>query len=137
MKKPLAPTLVLLGLAIPMGAEPRAATNPSWEEIDRRTQTVLPKVIAWRRDIDLHDRIRRTAENIAEAAGASATVKITFGNVVTYNDPALTQHMGPTLKRVALAEHWNPNGRVTTTAEDFADYQQKVPGLFFFICTGT
>ncbi len=83
--------------------------------------------------LEIHERIKRTAENIAEAAGATATVKIEFGNVVTYNDPALTQRMGPTLKRVAGAEHWNPNGRVTTTAEDFADYQQKVPGLFFFL----
>lgn len=83
--------------------------------------------------LDIHDRIRRTAENIAEAGGATATVKITFGSVVTYNDPALTQRMGPTLKRVAGADHWIPNGRVTTTAEDFADYQQKVPGVFFFL----
>jgi len=83
--------------------------------------------------LDIHDRIKRTAENIAEAGGATATVKIEFGNVVTYNDPALTQRMGPTLKRVAGAEHWNPNGRVTTTSEDFADYQQKLPGIFFFL----
>jgi len=83
--------------------------------------------------LDIHDRIKRTAENIAEAGGATATVKIEFGNVVTYNDPALTQRMGPTLKRVAGPEHWFPNGRVTTTSEDFADYQQKVPGIFFFL----
>ncbi len=83
--------------------------------------------------LEIHERIKRTAENIAEAAGATATVKIEFENVVTYNDPALTQRMGPTLQRVAGAEHWNPNGRVTTTAEDFADYQQKVPGIFFFL----
>jgi amidohydrolase len=83
--------------------------------------------------LEIHERIKRTAENIAEAAGATATVKIEFENVVTHNDPALTQRMGPTLQRVAGAEHWNPNGRVTTTAEDFADYQQKVPGIFFFL----
>ena len=83
--------------------------------------------------LDIHERIKRTAENIAEAGGATAEVKVTSGSVVTYNDPALTQRVGPTLKRVAGAEHWNANGRVTTTAEDFADYQQKVPGVFFFL----
>jgi amidohydrolase len=83
--------------------------------------------------LDIHERIKRTAEKIAEAAGATATVKIDTGNVVTYNDPALTQRMGPTLKRVAGADKWNPNGSVTTTAEDFAEYQQRVPGVFFFL----
>jgi amidohydrolase len=82
---------------------------------------------------DIFDRIRRTAEHIAAAAGATATVAFSDSYVVTYNDPALTERMGPTLKRVAGPGHWIPNGRVTTTAEDFADYQQKVPGLFFFL----
>ncbi len=82
---------------------------------------------------EIHARIKRTAENIAASAGATAKVTIETGNPVTYNDPALTQRMGPTLKRVAGADKWFPNGRVTTTAEDFAVYQKRVPGVFFFL----
>lgn len=82
---------------------------------------------------EIHERIRRTAENIAAAGGATAKVTIETGNGVTYNDPALTQRMGPTLKRVAGADKWHPNGRVTTTAEDFSVYQKRVPGIFFFL----
>jgi amidohydrolase len=82
---------------------------------------------------EIHDRIKRTAENIAAAGGATAKVTIETGNGVTYNDPALTQRMGPTLKRVAGDGKWFPNGRVTTTAEDFSVYQKRVPGIFFFL----
>ncbi len=82
---------------------------------------------------DIKDRIRRTATDIAQSAGASATVAFEgAGLPVTYNDPALTARMLPTLARVAGAGHlqetppWTP-------AEDFALYQQKVPGMYFFL----
>ena len=80
----------------------------------------------------IHERVTRTAEQIAASAGATATVRIERGNPVTYNDPALYERMRPTLQRVA------PSGRdsigdPTTTAEDFSRYQQKVPGLFIFL----
>ena len=77
-------------------------------------------------------RVRRTAEHIAEAAGATAEVTFEAGNPVTYNDPALAERMAPSLKRVA-GDRFNPNAQATTTAEDFAMYQQKIPGLFFFL----
>ncbi|MEW5983642.1 MAG: amidohydrolase [Acidobacteriota bacterium] len=82
----------------------------------------------------IHARIARTAQSIAAAAGATAEVKIDIGNPVTWNDPDLAQKMAPSLQRVAGAR-FNPNGQPTTTAEDFAIYQRKVPGLFFFLGT--
>jgi amidohydrolase len=78
------------------------------------------------------DRVKRTAENIAESAGASAEVTFETGNFVTWNDRALTERMTPSLKRVAVAQ-FDPAVQVTTTAEDFSQYQKKVPGLFFFL----
>jgi len=80
----------------------------------------------------IHDGITRTAEHVAAAAGAKADVKIEIGNPVTWNDPALTDRMTPSLKRVAAAT-FNPNAQVTTTAEDFSAYQKQVPGLYFFL----
>jgi amidohydrolase len=82
---------------------------------------------------EIHARVRRTAEQIAQASGATAQVEIETGNRVTWNDPALAERMGPTLKRVAGEGRVDPAGRPTTTSEDFADYQAKVPGLFFFL----
>jgi len=81
---------------------------------------------------EIHARIRKTAESIAAAAGAAATVRMTVGNPVTYNDPVLTQRMTPSLKRVA-PDLCFPNTKALTTAEDFSYYQQKVPGLYFFL----
>jgi amidohydrolase len=81
---------------------------------------------------DIHARIKRTAEDIAAAAGAKAEVEIAKGYPITYNDPALTEQAVPTLRRLAeKSEVVN----ATLGAEDFSFYQQKVPGLFFWLGT--
>jgi amidohydrolase len=82
----------------------------------------------------MHERIVRTATNIAESAGATVEVKIAQGTryPVTYNDPALTEKMVPTLQVVAGKENVAMQ-KAVTGAEDFSFYQQKVPGLFFFL----
>jgi amidohydrolase len=51
---------------------------------------------------------------------------------VTINDPALTERMLPTLRRVAGADNVRL-GPLVGTAEDFSYFQQKVPGLFVFL----
>jgi amidohydrolase len=80
----------------------------------------------------IHERVKRTAEQIAQSAGATATVAIERGNPVTYNDPGLYERMRPTLQRVAPAGR-DSVGDPSTTAEDFSRYQQKIPGLFVFL----
>lgn len=81
--------------------------------------------------IDIHKRIRRTATNIAEAAGATADVVIDQGYGVTRNDPNLFQQMSPTLERVAGDRFIEASQ--TTTAEDFSYFANEVPGLFLFL----
>ena len=80
---------------------------------------------------EIHKRIKRVAEDIAASAGASAEVSISRLNPVTFNDPKLTERMGATLKRVAGSQI--TQAIPTTTAEDFSRYQQRIPGLFFFL----
>jgi len=81
---------------------------------------------------DIKERIRRTAELIAQSAGGAATVEITASAPGVYNDPALTARMVPTLARVAGSGNLLPAAQ-WTPSEDFALYQQKAPGMFFFI----
>ena len=81
---------------------------------------------------DIQRRVGAIATNIAESAGATATLTFTLGYPVTRNDPALTERMLPTLRRVAGADNVRL-GPLTGTAEDFSFFQQKVPGLFFFL----
>jgi amidohydrolase len=80
----------------------------------------------------IHEKIKLTATKIAESAGAIAEVTIDRKTPVTYNDPALTARMLPSLKRAA-GEKRVVEIHAVTGAEDFAFYQQKVPGLFFFV----
>lgn len=80
----------------------------------------------------LMERIRRTASMIAQSAGASAEASFGQGLPVTYNDPALTARMDPTLRRVAGTKAV-PDTNPVTPSEDFAFFQEKVPGLFFFL----
>src|SRR5882762_8937588 len=82
---------------------------------------------------EIHTRIKRTAEDIAKSGGATATVVITPGYPVTYNDPPLTERMVPTLRRVAGGNVEVINA--VLGAEDFSFFQKAVPGLFFFLGT--
>ncbi|GAA4500689.1 M20 family metallopeptidase [Hymenobacter ginsengisoli] len=76
--------------------------------------------------------IKRIANGIAAANGATAEVGIEPYVPVTYNDPALTARMLPSMQRTA-----GPSNvleiKAVTGAEDFACYQEKVPGLFVFL----
>jgi amidohydrolase len=82
----------------------------------------------------LQERVRRTAEQIAAASGATAQVAIgaTVNLPVTFNDAELQARMLPTFERVAAGA---PGGRVVaippvTISEDFAEYQRVIPGVF-------
>jgi len=79
---------------------------------------------------EIHERITRTAQRIAEASGARATVSIELGYPVTVNDPELVRRMVPTLQRAAGTANVSEQAR-TTTAEDFSRYAEKVPGMIF------
>jgi amidohydrolase len=78
------------------------------------------------------ERIRRTAENIAVANGATA--EFTLGdapNPATINDEPLTRRMVPVLERVAPGKVRELG--LQTVSEDFAFYGQDIPGLFFWV----
>ncbi len=80
---------------------------------------------------EIHDRLTRTAQRIAESAGATADVKINTGYPVTANDAALTARMLPTLQRVAGKQLIEiPKN---TVAEDFSFFANAVPGMFVML----
>ncbi len=81
---------------------------------------------------DIARRVTQTAEKIAESAGARAHVRIERGYAVTVNDAPLTRIMAPTLERVAGPDHVLPAPKLTGS-EDFSSFQERIPGLFFFL----
>lgn len=80
----------------------------------------------------LHARLKKVVTSIAESAGATAEVNITNQTLITYNDPTLTEKMIPTLEATAGKENVSITPAVTG-AEDFSYYQEKIPGLYFFL----
>jgi amidohydrolase len=88
-------------------------------------------------DADHHmmvDRVKELVQKTAESAGATATVDIPYTShyPVTYNNPALTEKMLPSLQRSAGAANVLLRPPVTG-AEDFSFFEEKVPGIFFFL----
>ena len=98
------------------------------------TVELLGTVRAFNEDVrkDIHRRIHDIATKTAEAAGAKAEITLGIGYPATINDPALTERMSPTLRRVAGADNVRLSA-LTGTAEDFSFFQQRVPGMFFFL----
>ncbi|QOI96807.1 MAG: amidohydrolase [Flammeovirgaceae bacterium] len=80
----------------------------------------------------IHKKIIHTATAIAESGGATAEVKIQRGTPVTFNDPELTRKIGPSLQKAAGVEK-TFEIKAITGAEDFAFYQKRIPGFFFFV----
>ncbi len=81
---------------------------------------------------DIFARMKRTAEEIARASGATATFVVDSGYPVTVNDTALTNQMLPTL-RWAAGVAGSGLRPLVTGAEDFSYFQEKVPGVFVML----
>ncbi len=80
---------------------------------------------------EVRARVKRTAEQIAAASGASAEVTIYPGYPVTMNDERLTAWAAPILDRVTNGKA--NVGPPTLGGEDFSYFANEVPGFFFFL----
>ncbi|MBK5009796.1 amidohydrolase [Pseudomonas sp. S60] len=78
---------------------------------------------------DVLQRMRRTAQHIAKASGASAVVDYLPGNYrAGYNDTALVDSLLPVLEQVSTTPVKIDSG--TYGADDFAEYARQIPGVF-------
>jgi len=77
--------------------------------------------------------MKRMIENIAAANGTTATFTLDpYRNPVTYNDPALTARMLPSLRK-AGGDADVREIPLVTGAEDFAYFAEKVPSFYFTV----
>jgi amidohydrolase len=81
---------------------------------------------------DVHERVTYLAQAISRGSHAGCTVCINKNYPVTVNDPALTEAMLPTLRRVAGPDRV-PFIPKVSGSEDFSFFQRVVPGFFFFV----
>jgi amidohydrolase len=77
-------------------------------------------------------RLEEIVQNIAEANNAKAKVTYMVSYPITFNDPDLYKNMLPSLKRINGFSNVNSMNAITG-AEDFSFFQEKVPGMYFFI----
>ncbi|MEW5249026.1 M20 family metallopeptidase [Microbulbifer discodermiae] len=80
----------------------------------------------------IFQKLKTTAENIAESAGAKATVRILEGYPVTVNNPELTAAALPVLRAAAGDKQVIEVPKITG-AEDFSFFANEVPGFYYFL----
>ena len=80
----------------------------------------------------INKRMKEMVPDIAKAFRAEATIEIDKGYPITFNHLELTSQMLPTLQRIASKENVLEIDAITG-AEDFSFFQQKIPGLYFFL----
>lgn len=80
----------------------------------------------------IHKRMKEMVPAIAKAYRAKATIIIDEGYPITYNDLELTAQMLSSLQ-AAAGEKNVFEMKAITGAEDFSFFQEKIPGLYFFL----
>ena len=78
-------------------------------------------------------RVRRTMERIAESAGATVDLDLRRGYPAVVNDATLLDEVMPIFRD--LAEDRVSTMNPVLGGEDFAFFQQRLPGVFFFLGT--
>lgn len=82
----------------------------------------------------IYEALPRKAKGIADSMGAEVEVvlPLDYNYPITYNDPALTAQMVPTLERTA-GKGKAIVSKPATGAEDFSFFQEQVPGLYVWV----
>ncbi len=118
------PTVVTIGT---FEAGTRHNIVPAEARLTGTIRTFDPEIKA-----KVNDRIREIATGVGAAMGAEVEVEIDPGLPVTANDDALTEFAMPVLRRVYGAERVFESPLITG-AEDFAFFQQQIPGVYYFV----
>ena len=100
---------------------------PESSEMIGTVRTLDPKM----REM-IEKRMKEMVEGIAQAYGGEASIIFQNNTSITYNDEALTAQILPSLQTVA-GEDNVVIMKATTGGEDFSYFQEKVPGVYFFL----
>lgn len=101
---------------------------PDTVELEGTVRTLHPETRVW-----LAERIRAVAEGLAAARGARVEIEHSFNYPAVINDDALTDLVVNAARKVLSAEALYPLKSPVMSGEDFAFYQEKVPGCFVFM----
>ncbi|WP_339725418.1 amidohydrolase [uncultured Paraglaciecola sp.] len=82
----------------------------------------------------MYEALPRKVQGIADSMRAEVTVTLPLDYYypITYNDPALTEKMVPTLIKSAGRDNVIYS-KAVTGAEDFSFFQEQIPGLYLWV----
>ena len=100
---------------------------PESSEMIGTVRTLDPKM----REM-IETRMKEMVEGIAKAYGGEASIIFQNNTSITYNDEALTAKILPSLHAAAGADNVVIM-KATTGGEDFSYFQEKIPGVYFFL----
>ncbi len=78
-------------------------------------------------------RFEQLAHSVAEGLGCRASVEISDLTPAVDNDPQVTKSVKRAAENTLPGHTIDERGHLTMGAEDFAYYQQKAPGTYFFV----
>lgn len=83
---------------------------------------------------EIAERLGRICRGVEETCGLTVDYKWSLNTIPTSNDPALTGFVGETAKSLGLPVR---PGAQSMGGEDFALYQERIPGVFWTIGVGS
>ncbi len=85
----------------------------------------------------IRDRMEQVLDGVARTAGGSYRFRFNEGYPAVDNDPLLTEKLRKTASALLGEERVIRLERPVMAGEDFAFYQQVIPGVFFFLGSGS
>ena len=115
-----------------MTADTASATEPGERAEPAQTLVGTMRALKPETRAYLHQRVEQVARGVAEAARATAQVKINVGYPVTINDAAMARFAYAVAETVVGSEHVT-DGRPIMGAEDMSFFLNAAPGCFIFV----
>ncbi len=101
---------------------------PQTVEMKGTIRTFEPEVEAM-----VYQRLEQVARGVGEAMGCLVEIQIDNITPAVINDPHITQAVKNAAQITLPDHHMDERGRFTMGAEDFAFFQQKAAGTYFFV----
>lgn len=82
------------------------------------------------------ERMEQIIRSTGEAFRAEARLEVTGGCAPVYNDPALFEQAAGWIEELDGKEWMDIDGQISPASEDFSNFLERVPGVFFFVTAG-
>ena len=82
------------------------------------------------------ERMEQMVETTARAFRAEARLEVTGGCAPVYNDPVLFDQVAGWIEELDGKQWMDIDGQVSPASEDFSNFLERVPGVFFFVTAG-